>query len=135
MMELPEILKNANACGIAHNHGAGGEWLLCAKKEQLLAFVERIQATAFDKVIIAKEHVITGADVGRPNQRPTLGYVVPMDTVLHPTHDEASVAINAAALPIGWVRMHVRQLFNMARPAAPKVEAGPRAWLAGEREG
>lgn len=35
---LAEILKKAQQCGLAHNNGAGGQYLLCATEAQLLAF-------------------------------------------------------------------------------------------------
>lgn len=35
---LAELLKAAQRSGIAHNNGAGGQYLLCATEQQLLAF-------------------------------------------------------------------------------------------------
>lgn len=35
---LAEILKDAQSCGLAHNNGAGGQYVLCATEAQLLAF-------------------------------------------------------------------------------------------------
>lgn len=38
------FLKIAQQCGIAHNGGAGGEYLLCATSDQLLKLFERLAA-------------------------------------------------------------------------------------------
>lgn len=42
-MTTADILKLAQSSGLAHNNGAGGQYLLCATEAQLAAFVERIR--------------------------------------------------------------------------------------------
>jgi hypothetical protein len=45
-METSFILKAAQSSGIAHNAGAGGEYILVATERQLQTFAERLAAAA-----------------------------------------------------------------------------------------
>lgn len=41
-MNLPDVLTIAKRSGIAHNNGAGGQYVLCATEAQLLAFAQAL---------------------------------------------------------------------------------------------
>ena len=43
-IELADVLKAARRSGIAHNNGAGGQYLLCATEQQLLKFADNLRA-------------------------------------------------------------------------------------------
>ena len=48
-MDLKTTLDAAQRAGIAHNNGAGGQYLLCATEAQLLAFVAAVAPSASER--------------------------------------------------------------------------------------
>jgi Lar family restriction alleviation protein len=98
---LPEVLNAALRSGIAHNNGAGGQYLLCATEAQLLKFAAAI---AQDRAARAQAEPVARV-VRRCNPRPILPATMRLDWL--PSADalpDGEYGLYAApVMPASWV--------------------------------